>query len=116
MQLDRSTVVELDSSTPAKWSRHLVVRLAGRAFADNGHMGRFVEALLDGPEVASWPSSFHARMLTTLLKCNLRTMATWAASLRRCWMHWRLLLGSGLLQPLMQNIEGPTKQELEPWP
>ena len=43
--------MELDSSTPAKWSRHLVVRLAGCAFADNRHMGRFVEALLDGPEV-----------------------------------------------------------------
>ena len=53
VQLDRAAVVELDSSTPAKWSRHLVVRLAGCAFADNGHMGRFVDALLDAPEVGT---------------------------------------------------------------
>ena len=57
MELDRAGVVELDSSTPAKWSRHLVVRLPGHAFADNGHMGRFVEALLDAPEVTRPPVS-----------------------------------------------------------
>lgn len=51
IELDRRQVVELESSTPAKWSRHLVVRLSGRAFKHNGHMGRFVEALLDAPEV-----------------------------------------------------------------
>ena len=37
-------IVELDSSTAAKFSRHLVVRLPGAAFADNGHCGRFVRA------------------------------------------------------------------------
>ena len=44
-------MVELESSTPAKWSRHLLVRLPGAAFADNRHMGRFVGALLDAAEV-----------------------------------------------------------------
>lgn len=44
-------VVELDSSTPAKWSRHLVVRLPGAAWADNRHAARFLNPLLDRPEV-----------------------------------------------------------------
>lgn len=51
IELDKTQLVELDSSTPAKWSRHLIVRLAGCAFHNNGHMGRFVEALLYAPEV-----------------------------------------------------------------
>ncbi len=33
---------ELDSSTPAKFSRHLTVRLPGYAFANNHAMGKFV--------------------------------------------------------------------------
>ena len=39
-------VLELDSSTPAKLSRHLVVRLPGAAFASNGHAGQFVAAVV----------------------------------------------------------------------
>ena len=40
-------VVELDSSTPAKFSRHLLVRVPGAAFASNFHAGAFVQSLLD---------------------------------------------------------------------
>lgn len=40
--LDRRCVYELDSSTPAKFSRHLTVRLPGHAFANNHAMGKFV--------------------------------------------------------------------------
>jgi hypothetical protein len=36
-----SYVLELDSSTPQKFSRHLVVRLPGMAFADACHAGRW---------------------------------------------------------------------------
>ena len=39
------TIVDLDSSTEKKFSRHLVVRLPGAAFADALHCGRFVHAL-----------------------------------------------------------------------
>ena len=40
-------VVDLDSSTPKKFSRHLIIRLAdGSAFADNAHCGHFVHALV----------------------------------------------------------------------
>ena len=40
--LDLRCVYELDSSTPAKFSRHLTVRLPGHAFANNHAMGKFV--------------------------------------------------------------------------
>ena len=39
--------MELDSSTPAKFSRHLLVRVPGAAFASNFHAGAFVQSLLD---------------------------------------------------------------------
>lgn len=38
-------VVELDSSSPSKFSRHLIVRVAGCAFADNSHAGSFVRSV-----------------------------------------------------------------------
>ena len=39
-------VVDLDSSTPKKFSRHLIIRLSGGvAFKSNSHVGRFVHAL-----------------------------------------------------------------------
>lgn len=39
--------MELDSSTPAKFSRHLLVRVPGAAFASNFHAGAFVQSLLE---------------------------------------------------------------------
>lgn len=42
LALDPRCVYELDSSTPAKFSRHLTVRLPGHAFATNHAMGKFV--------------------------------------------------------------------------
>lgn len=39
--------MELDSSTPAKFSRHLIVRAPGAAFASNFHCGAFVQSLLE---------------------------------------------------------------------
>uniref|UniRef100_A0A383WFI1 DNA-directed primase/polymerase protein n=1 Tax=Tetradesmus obliquus TaxID=3088 RepID=A0A383WFI1_TETOB len=41
-----SYALELDSSTPSKFSRHLVVRLPGMAFADACHAGRFARLVL----------------------------------------------------------------------
>jgi hypothetical protein len=43
-------VIELDSSTPEKFSRHLIVRAPGWAFADNIAAGAFVSMLLSRPE------------------------------------------------------------------
>ena len=46
-------VLELDSTTPLKWSRHLVVHLPGAAFASNAHAGRFVKQILQHPQVGA---------------------------------------------------------------
>ena len=37
---------ELDSSTDAKFSRHVTLRLPGRAFACNRHVGAFIAGVL----------------------------------------------------------------------
>lgn len=44
--LSLDSIVELDSTTDAKWSRHLVLPLAGRAWASNLHAGAFVGEVL----------------------------------------------------------------------
>jgi len=41
-------VVELDSTSDRKFSRHLLARLPGMAFADNAHVGRFVRGMCHG--------------------------------------------------------------------
>ncbi|KAL6768087.1 hypothetical protein ACKKBF_B37745 [Auxenochlorella protothecoides x Auxenochlorella symbiontica] len=45
MSLDIADVVELDSSTPSKFSRHLILRIPGHAFASNAHVGALVRQL-----------------------------------------------------------------------
>jgi hypothetical protein len=42
LAVDYGSVIELDSSTDAKFSRHLLVRIPGHAFATNHAMGQFV--------------------------------------------------------------------------
>ena len=37
-----SWALELDSSTASKFSRHVIVRAPGVAFASNAHVGAFV--------------------------------------------------------------------------
>ena len=44
---------ELESSSGAKWSRHLIVRVPGAAFAHNLAMGAFVQDLMSLPQVRS---------------------------------------------------------------
>lgn len=41
-------MLELDSSTPAKFSRHLIIRIPGAAFASNAHAGALVLQLCAG--------------------------------------------------------------------
>ena len=38
---------ELDSSSPSKWSRHLVITCPGHAFPNNLVMGDFVRSILN---------------------------------------------------------------------
>lgn len=43
--------MELDSGTAEKWSRHVVIKLPGAAFADNSEVKRFVlECVLKHPD------------------------------------------------------------------
>jgi hypothetical protein len=42
LEYDASWTVELDSSTPEKFSRHLIIHIPGAAFKDNSHVGAFV--------------------------------------------------------------------------
>ncbi len=46
LQLDLNWVLELDSSTSTKFSRHLIIRIPGMAFASNIHAGCVVAQLL----------------------------------------------------------------------
>jgi hypothetical protein len=45
-----SCVLELDSSTADKFSRHLLVRLPQHAWASNGHLGQLLAYLRTLPE------------------------------------------------------------------
>lgn len=44
--LNPDEVIELDSSTDSKFSRHLIIPLSVAAFASNSHAGAFVAGLL----------------------------------------------------------------------
>jgi len=46
LRVEDEDLVELDSSTPAKFSRHLVVRAPGVAFRDNVHAGAVAKSLV----------------------------------------------------------------------
>ena len=67
-------VVELDSSTPAKFSRHLVVPLGGAAFASNAHVGGFVASLLAAAEGTELGESFYPQKVSSK-QCD----SAWAA-------------------------------------
>eukprot|EP00887_Chlorella_sp_A99_P007573 scaffold28.g7573.t1 len=45
LELQPDWVLELDSSTATKFSRHLIIRIPGAAFATNAHAGALVAAL-----------------------------------------------------------------------
>ncbi|GAB4817437.1 hypothetical protein N2152v2_004483 [Parachlorella kessleri] len=45
LQMEDSWVLELDSSTDAKFSRHVIIRAPGAAFGNNLHVGAFVREL-----------------------------------------------------------------------
>ena len=42
-------MLELDSSSPTKFSRHLLVRVPGWAFSNNAEVGAFVRAITHSP-------------------------------------------------------------------
>lgn len=54
---------ELDSSGPAKWSRHVVVRLPGAALRDTAAAGALVARLLARPEARCQHSMQDCKMV-----------------------------------------------------
>lgn len=51
VELQPGMVFETDSSSAAKFSRHLLIKLPGRAFASNHAVGSFVSGILAMPQV-----------------------------------------------------------------
>lgn len=46
--MDEKWIIEFDSSSDVKFSRHVIVRLPGAAFLDNSHVGHFAQEILHG--------------------------------------------------------------------
>ncbi|KAI8109763.1 hypothetical protein M9434_001042 [Picochlorum sp. BPE23] len=46
INMDEKWLIELESSSATKFSRHLILRLPGAAFVDNSHVGHFVDAIV----------------------------------------------------------------------
>ena len=61
VQLEDSWIIELDSSTPAKFSRHLVIRVPDAAFQSNFHVGAFVKDLCEAPQDSTGADSAASR-------------------------------------------------------
>ena len=47
----KDDVIELDSETAGKFSRHLIIRLPGHAFENNAAAGSFINRIMARPEV-----------------------------------------------------------------
>ncbi|XP_040367333.1 DNA-directed primase/polymerase protein isoform X6 [Rosa chinensis] len=54
-------ILELDSSTEAKFSRHLIIRIQKTAFKDNSHVGAFVTEMMTYYQICSRISSAKGR-------------------------------------------------------
>ena len=70
VQLEDSWVIELDSSTPAKFSRHLIIQIPGMAFQSNFHVGAFVKDLCEAPQDAASADSASSRLQRPELLVN----------------------------------------------
>ena len=57
VELQASWVVELDSTSATKFSRHVIIQIPGAAFRSNFHVGAFVKELCEVPGDAECPAS-----------------------------------------------------------
>ena len=55
IELQKSWVVELDSSSATKFSRHVIIQIPGAAFRSSFHVGAFVKDLCEVPGGAKHP-------------------------------------------------------------
>ena len=57
IELQQSWVVELDSTSATKFSRHVIIQVPGAAFRSNFHVGAFVKDLCEAPSNVDCPGS-----------------------------------------------------------
>ena len=50
LEMEDSWVLEMDSSSPHKFSRHVIVKIPGAAFQNNFHVGAFVKDMYAAQE------------------------------------------------------------------
>ena len=84
VQLEDSWIIELDSSTPAKFSRHLVIRIPGAAFQSNFHVGAFVKDLCGAPQDAAGADSAASRQARQELLVNKVGSCSTAVPHQKC--------------------------------
>ncbi|XP_015772124.1 PREDICTED: DNA-directed primase/polymerase protein-like [Acropora digitifera] len=81
LDCDRKFIVDLDSSTSSKFSRHLIFHLPGAVFKDNIHVGNFVRHIIASLQTKlgyglEQPDSQLAERSGILQSCNDRTPAS----------------------------------------
>ncbi|XP_068583172.1 DNA-directed primase/polymerase protein [Cebidichthys violaceus] len=74
IECSANDVLNLDSSTEEKFSRHLIFNLQNAAFKDNIHMGRFIHAILL-PVLSTPKSGLNVGMNSVAESSETRTLA-----------------------------------------
>ena len=69
MELREKWVWELDSSSPSKWSRHLIVACPGHAFPNNLVMGDFIRSILSPAVVCFHHPTAKRDIFTLVMYC-----------------------------------------------
>ena len=70
MDLKACQVIELDSCTQQKFSRHLIIRLPGLAFCTNAHVGAFVRQVVAG--LPQGPATGNCSTVTSITQSPLQ--------------------------------------------
>lgn len=92
INFDPAWVMELESDAPHKFSRHLIIQIPGMAFANNLHVGAFVnEVCAAAVDSQSGISSLQvAKVLTAPLCASSRT-ACWLKTSVTMLLEWHFL-------------------------
>ncbi len=63
LEMEDSWVLEMDSSSPRKFSRHVIVKIPGAAFQNNFHVGAFVKDMCAAQEGTDPASPVHQLLI-----------------------------------------------------
>ena len=108
--LDQKWIVEFDSSSDVKFSRHVILRLPGTAFSDNAQVGFFVESIIQHA-ILHRSTSKSCRMMFVMNKQGKETtfIDTGVYSRNRAFrLLWSSKAGKNI--PLV-----PTRRMLDAW-